>query len=260
MTERPTRLAIAIQLIALALVVVVAGAARRDGDWNLPLLGTLLVLGVASDLLRVEVRAYRIFVSASFLAIVLAAVFSGVTQAMLIGLLTILASWARERYQRDYLLINLVTYAVFPLVAGLVFEAVIERELDRARLRRLLPARLRDLRHLARDRLRARSPATRATSSARASRPRSGARSSRCCPRSSPRRCSRSRSRSPTSSSGSRRWPCSRAVILIFQYLVGALLVSQERPTSSSSAPDSSPGSRLRCSRRCCARSTCATG
>jgi putative nucleotidyltransferase with HDIG domain len=124
MTERPTRLAIVIQLIALGVVAVVAVLRAGDGDWNLPLLGTLLVLGVASDLLRVEVRAYRIFVSASFLAIVLAAVLSGVTQAILIGLLTILASWARERYQRDYLLINLVTYGVFPLVAGLVFEAV----------------------------------------------------------------------------------------------------------------------------------------
>ena len=39
------------------------------------------MLGVASDLLRIEVRAYRIFVSASFLAIVLAAVLSGVTAA-----------------------------------------------------------------------------------------------------------------------------------------------------------------------------------
>jgi len=124
MTERPTRLAITIQLIVLAAVAVVAVLRADDGDWNLPLLGTLLVLGVASDLLRVEVRAYRIFVSASFLAIVLAAVLSGVTPAILIGELTILASWARERYQRDYLLINLVTYALFPMVAGLVFEAI----------------------------------------------------------------------------------------------------------------------------------------
>jgi putative nucleotidyltransferase with HDIG domain len=124
MNERPTRLAIAIQLIVLAAAVGVAVARASDADWDLALLGTLIVLGVASDLLRIEVRAYRIFVSASFLAIVLAAVLAGVTPAILIGELTILASWARERYQRDYLLINLVTYAVFPLVAGLVFEAV----------------------------------------------------------------------------------------------------------------------------------------
>ncbi len=124
MTERPTRTAIAIQLIALAAVLGVAVYRAPDADWNLTLLGILLVLGVASDLLRVEVRAYRIFVSASFLAIVLAAVFSGVTPAVIIGEVTILASWARERYPNDYLLINLVTYAAFPLVAGLVFEAV----------------------------------------------------------------------------------------------------------------------------------------
>lgn len=123
MTERPTRLAIAIQLIALAALGGVAIARASDADWNLALLGILLVLGVASDLLRVEVRAYRIFVSASFLAIVLAAVFLGVTPAVIIGEVTILASWARERYPTDFLLINLVTYAAFPLAAGLVFEA-----------------------------------------------------------------------------------------------------------------------------------------
>ena len=124
MTERPTRTAIAIQLIALAAVLGVAAYRAPDADWNLALLGILLVLGVASDLLRVEVRAYRIFVSASFLAIVLAALFCGVTPAVIIGEVTILASWARERYPNDYLLINLVTYAAFPLVAGLAFEAV----------------------------------------------------------------------------------------------------------------------------------------
>jgi putative nucleotidyltransferase with HDIG domain len=123
MTERPTQLAIGIQLLALAVVGAIAAVRAPDADWDFALLGTLLALGVASDLLRVEVRAYRIFVSASFLAIVLAAVFSGITAAVLIGELIILASWVRERYQRDYLLINLVTYAVFPLAAGLVYEA-----------------------------------------------------------------------------------------------------------------------------------------
>jgi len=123
MTERPTRLAIVIQLIALAALAGVAIVRASDADWNLALLGTLLALGVASDLLRVEVRAYRIFVSASFLAIVLAAVFLGVAPAVIIGEVTILASWARERYPNDFLLINLVTYAAFPLAAGLVFEA-----------------------------------------------------------------------------------------------------------------------------------------
>ena len=59
MTERPTRTAIAIQLIALAAVLGVAAYRAPDADWNLALLGILLVLGVASDLLRVEVRAYR---------------------------------------------------------------------------------------------------------------------------------------------------------------------------------------------------------
>lgn len=122
--DRPTRLAIGIEVAILVVVVAVSIWRAGDADWDLALLGTLLVVGVASDLLRIEVRAHRIVVSASFLAIVLAAVFCGVAPAVAIGVITILASWARERYPRDFLLINLVTYAAFPLIAGLAFEAV----------------------------------------------------------------------------------------------------------------------------------------
>ena len=119
-------MAVAIEAAILVVVLAISIWRAADADWDMALLGTLVVLGVASDLLRIEVRAHRIFVSASFLAIVLAAVFSGVAPAVAIGVVTILASWARERYPRDFLLINVVTYAAFPLIAGLVFHAVSE--------------------------------------------------------------------------------------------------------------------------------------
>jgi putative nucleotidyltransferase with HDIG domain len=48
----------------------------------------------------------------------------GASAAALIGVATILAGWARHRYPRDHLLINLVTYAWFPLLGGLAFHEI----------------------------------------------------------------------------------------------------------------------------------------
>jgi putative nucleotidyltransferase with HDIG domain len=126
MSDRPTRRATLIQGLALLGAVVVAALVAGEADWDPALLGTLVVLGAASDLLRIEVRAYRIGVSASFLAIVLAAVFCGETPAAIVGVVTILVSWVHERYPRDYLLINLLTYAWFPLIAGAFFHAIVD--------------------------------------------------------------------------------------------------------------------------------------
>ena len=152
MTERPTRTAIAIQLVALAAVLGVAIYRAPDADWNLTLLGILLVLGVASDLLRVEVRAYRIFVSSSFLTIVLATVFLGETPAAMIGVRHDRGGLgSAERYPTT-LLINLVTYAWFPLLSGIAFDAVSNGS-GSARPTPLLPARLRPLRARPGDRL-----------------------------------------------------------------------------------------------------------
>ena len=67
------------------------------------------------------------------------------------------------------------------------------------------------------------------TSSAPASPARSSAACSRCCPRSSPPRCWRSASPPPTSQAGTAAVALLSVVILVFQYLVGALLVSQDR-------------------------------
>ena len=125
MTRTPTRAVIAIQVIALLVAVAVAIWRLPGAVWDPALFVTLLVLAVASDLLRIEVRAHRVFVSASFLAIVTAAVFLGAVPAAIIGVVTILATWVRERYQLDYLLINVVTYAWFPLITGIAFHEIV---------------------------------------------------------------------------------------------------------------------------------------
>ena len=70
------------------------------------------------------------------------------------GVITILAGWLKHRYSRQDLLINLVTYAWFPLIAGIVFHAVADANGIELRRPRLLPA---DHRRLRRSRSRSTS-------------------------------------------------------------------------------------------------------
>jgi putative nucleotidyltransferase with HDIG domain len=123
MPRKPSKAFVAAEIAALALAAALAAWRAPSADWDLALLGTLLVLSVVSDLIRIDLPVYRIGISASFLAIILAAVLLGETPAALVGVATIGASWARERYSLDHLLINLVAYAWFPLAAGLTFHA-----------------------------------------------------------------------------------------------------------------------------------------
>lgn len=125
MPGRPSRAVVALELCALALAAGLAVVLASDGEWDLPLFVSLLVVSVVGDLTAVDTATSRVKLSSSFLAIVVAIVFLGATPAALIGVLTILAGWTRWRYSREDLLINLVTYAWFPLLTGLAFgEAV----------------------------------------------------------------------------------------------------------------------------------------
>ncbi len=126
MPTRPSRRVIGLELVALGLAVAVAVWRNWDGstDWNLPLFGLLLAVSVAGDVTALETSATRVKASSSFLAIVTAIVFLGETPAALIGVVTIMIGWARSRYPREDLLINLVTYTWFPLLAGIGFDTV----------------------------------------------------------------------------------------------------------------------------------------
>src|SRR5438477_9753076 len=124
MGGRPTRRAIGLELILLGSAGGVAILIAPQSTWQLPLLGVLLAAAIVSDITAVETPASRVKVSSSFLAIVTAIVFCGGTPAAALGVLTILAGWARSRYPRNDLLINLVTYAWFPLLTGIAFHAV----------------------------------------------------------------------------------------------------------------------------------------
>lgn len=123
--ERPTPLIIAVQFVWLCAMVVVAILTAPSAQWDPVLLGILLCFSILSDLSAIEADT-ALKVSGSFLAIGVAMVLLGGAPAALIGVLTILFGWLRWREPADMLLNNVVAYATFPLVGGLLFLGVTE--------------------------------------------------------------------------------------------------------------------------------------
>jgi putative nucleotidyltransferase with HDIG domain len=112
-------------LLALAAVVAASIWWAPECNWDLGLLAILLAFSLFSELTAVPTES-RLAISGSFLALVVAMVFLGGAPAALIGVVTILAGWPRYRAEWHYLLDNVITYAVFPLAGGIIFKAVIE--------------------------------------------------------------------------------------------------------------------------------------
>jgi putative nucleotidyltransferase with HDIG domain len=119
--NRPSRIVIVGMASGLAAVAAVAVWRAPDANWNPVLLAVLLAFCVFSDLTAVEAQA-RVKISGSFLALVVAMVLLGGPPAALIGVVTILAGWLRWRESWDYLLNNLLTFAAFSLAGGLAFH------------------------------------------------------------------------------------------------------------------------------------------
>ncbi len=122
--QRPTRA----NHILLTACLVAAGAMAvwraPLAHWDLPLFAILLVFAVLSDQAAVEVQNLK--VSGSFLAVVLAMVLLGGTPAAVIGVVSILTGWLRWHDRPHDLLINLATYATYPLVVGVAFHEVVD--------------------------------------------------------------------------------------------------------------------------------------
>jgi putative nucleotidyltransferase with HDIG domain len=97
----------------------------RDGEWQPALFLTLLALSVLGDLHAVDTGT-TIKISGSFLALVLAMVLLGGTQAALIGVITIGIGWFRWHDTPLGFVNNLLAYAWFPLIGGLAVHAVTE--------------------------------------------------------------------------------------------------------------------------------------
>ena len=77
MNSRPSRAVVAAEVLALVAAVALAIFGGLYTNWDLALLLVLIAIAIVSDLIRIDLPAERIAVSASFLAIVTAAVFLG---------------------------------------------------------------------------------------------------------------------------------------------------------------------------------------
>jgi putative nucleotidyltransferase with HDIG domain len=124
---RPSRLVIGGMFVALATVVAAGVWRASECNWDIGLFAVLFAFALFSDLTAVTTES-KVKVSGSFLALVVAMVLLGGTPAALIGIGCILIGWlARWRDAGHYLLNNVITYATFPLVGGIAFHAVVDK-------------------------------------------------------------------------------------------------------------------------------------
>jgi putative nucleotidyltransferase with HDIG domain len=98
--------------------------ASRSDDWDsLSLLALLFVLAAGSEMLAFEIRGLRL--SGSFLSIVLAMALLGPAPAAALGIACALVDGVATRRSIDRLLVNLATYATFPLLGGVAVDVLV---------------------------------------------------------------------------------------------------------------------------------------
>jgi len=123
--ERPTRLAVTILALAFAGVVAAAVWEAPKADWNWQLFATLLAFSAFSDIMSIETES-RLKISANFLALITAIVFLGGTPAALIGVVSILVGWIRYREPFADLLVNVLTFMTLLLAVGVGFQGLVD--------------------------------------------------------------------------------------------------------------------------------------
>jgi putative nucleotidyltransferase with HDIG domain len=107
------------EVALLAASLTLAAFTSRDADWRpVGLVAVLLGLALATDLFAVSHEGQRI--SGSFLALVLAMALCGPAPAVAIGVVSVLVDHLYARNPPPRLLTNLATFATFPLVGALI--------------------------------------------------------------------------------------------------------------------------------------------
>jgi putative nucleotidyltransferase with HDIG domain len=122
---RPTTANHVLLAAAFAAVTALGIVRAPTANWDFALFGILLGFSIFSDLTAIETSS-KLKTSGSFLALVLAMVFLGGPPAAIIGVLSIWAGWFRWRDSGHDLFVNTLTYAAFPLIAGLAFHQVVD--------------------------------------------------------------------------------------------------------------------------------------
>lgn len=123
--ERPTRLVTGTLAIAFVGIAAAAVWQAPNANWDLQLFATLLAFSAFSDVMSIETES-RLKISANFLALITAIAFLGGTPAALIGVISILIGWIRYREPFPDLLVNVLTFMTFPLLVGVGFQQLLE--------------------------------------------------------------------------------------------------------------------------------------
>jgi putative nucleotidyltransferase with HDIG domain len=123
--KRPTPLAISGMTLGLLVVIAVGIWRAGECNWDLGLFAVLLAFSIFSDLTAVRAES-KLMISGNFLALVVAMVLLGGTPAAIIGVASILLGWIRWHDESHYLLNNVLTYTTFPLVGGILFHQVVD--------------------------------------------------------------------------------------------------------------------------------------
>src|SRR3954454_24834945 len=111
------------QAIALVVVLAMATYLSDESQWEpLPLVGLLALLVLGSDILVLDAKRFRI--GGSFTGLVLAMALLGPAPAAFLGLSSALIDGLRRRVRGTYLLNNLLTYSLFPLLGGIALTAI----------------------------------------------------------------------------------------------------------------------------------------
>ena len=119
------RLSLAAQGVVICGIAAALWLTASLDSWRAAPLIVITTFAVVSEFTAVDHPAMRVYISGSFLGIVLAAVVLGGGPASLIGIATIVFGWIRTRERTHMLLNNLIIFSVFPLITGLVFHAAV---------------------------------------------------------------------------------------------------------------------------------------
>jgi diguanylate cyclase (GGDEF)-like protein len=120
--ERPAAAVVCLQAVALVGAIALGLATTGYDHWDTVSFVVIAAMTVLSDLTAIESDTATFAISGSFLGIVLAAVLLGGGPAALIGVLTISVTWFKFREPSHVLVNNVLTFAWFPLVSGLAFH------------------------------------------------------------------------------------------------------------------------------------------
>ena len=107
-----------------ASAVAIAVLTAHTTNWDIAELLILVALAVTSELTATAMPSGVMNVSGSFLGITLATVVLGGSAGAIVGVLTIVFGWPRWREAAHLFRNNLATFAWFPLLSGLLFHVI----------------------------------------------------------------------------------------------------------------------------------------